>query len=228
MYFAEGGFKGINLPRKIYWKEASWMGVTRLTVNPFHDELEHHDLHVGAVGRYSSFTAGGTLRQHPEAYFAAKYVETGPVEGDGVTTFNLEFAYRYKSLIITSEFTQLHLRNPAFGNPFMRGHYLQGDFLLTGERRTYRHRNATFGPPIPRKNVQNRGPDAIELSLRYSGLYTNKFSEAMGAPGESGDMSKLGACLTWYPTILSKFQFGYNYVILDRFGLIGHSHIYQL
>jgi hypothetical protein len=41
-------------------------------------------------------------------------------------------------------------------------------------------------------------------------------------------MNKFSAFLTWYPTLLSKFQVGYGYVTLDRFGLIGHTHLLQM
>ena len=62
----------------------------------------------------------------------------------------------------------------------------------------------------------------LELTLRYSTLFAND-GEISG-----GEMSRLGAFITWYPTILSKLQFAYGYVKLDRFNLIGYTHIYQL
>ncbi|MEN8157813.1 MAG: porin [Bacteroidota bacterium] len=228
VHYALALYKSVSFPQKVYWKDASTVGIGRITVNPFVGWQEDHDLHLGISGRYSNFKGGGNLRQHPESYFASKFVETGGVEGEGIFTWNYEFAYRFKSLLITSEVTRLQLYNARLtdGNeslqdPRLKGSFVQADWLITGERRKYTSRNAVFAPAIPRRDVQQGGAGALEFTLRYSTLLTN----TGGLSG--GDMSKVSAFLTWYPTLLSKMQIGYGLVTLDRFGITGKTGIFQ-
>ena len=141
---ATGIYKQLSIPKEIYWKDASSVGLGRLTVNPFLGWLEHHDLHVGFSGRWSNYKSPGNLRQHPEAYFASKFVETGFVSGESTLTFNYELAYRFKNLLFTSEITRLRLDNQSLGNPVIKGSYFQLDYILTGERRRYVSRSAVF------------------------------------------------------------------------------------
>lgn len=228
IYWSIGAFRAFNYANEVKWKDATTSGMTALAVNPFHDLQEHHDLHLGASFRVADFKGGGKLRQHPEAYFAGKFIETPFLEGEQTRLVNLELVYRWKSLIVSGEMTRLLLEGPALGTPVLYGHYVQADYLLTGERRSYLSPTASFSPPRPRKSVQDGGPGALELSIRYSALYTSQVDQALGDPGTSGDLQKIGAYLTWYPTLLSKFQLGYNFTELDRFGIIGHTHIFQI
>lgn len=103
IYFAAGCFKSISPKNKVSWKESNNVAVGRVTLNPFVGANKDYDLHVGFGTRYSDFKNGVNLRQHPEAYFASNFVETGDVEGENIIVLNYEFAYRYKNLLLTSE-----------------------------------------------------------------------------------------------------------------------------
>ncbi len=120
------------------------------------------------------------------------------------------------------------------GDPLIDGYFVQADYIITGERRKYIPRAGAFSPTAPRKNVQQGGPGLFELTVRYSTLNTNSLpGNFNGEDLRGGDMNRIGAFLTWYPTVLAKLQFGYGYVTLDNFDLVdgssrtGHTHIFQ-
>jgi phosphate-selective porin len=131
--------------------------VIRLTANPFYGWNENQDLHIGISARYSDFKNGGQLRQHPEAFFASKYIETGLVEGDYLFSQNYELAYRIRNLLITSEVTRMQLSNASLNDPSLHEAYIQADYLITGETHPYTPRNGIFSPAVPKKSVQHGG-----------------------------------------------------------------------
>lgn len=219
---AAGAFNQSIFPgRNTKIKDATNRIVMRGTINPFYNYLENHDLHIGGGYVYSDFKEGARSRQHPENIFASRYIDTGPLEGRESYTRNLELAYRYKNLLLTSEYTSFKIINASLGNPDFRGWFVQADYALFGETRPYIPLNATFSKIKPAKNVKRGGPGALELTFRYSTLdYNTRYISG-------GEMSRVSLITTWYPTILSKFQIGYGYVTLDRFGKIGHTHMFQ-
>ncbi|MCU4158069.1 hypothetical protein J1N10_18990 [Carboxylicivirga sp. A043] len=223
IFWAAGYFKDLNVLNKYYkWNDANDIYVSRLTANPLYKAGGEKDLHLGIGFRYSDFRHGGSLGQHPEAYNASKYVVIPAIQAEETITFNYELAYRQRNLLLTSEITTVKLHNSELDSPTLNGFYVQADYTLTGESRRYMTRNATFSPIVPAKNVQNGGIGAIELTFRYSELKTNVGNLT------GGDMSKYSGFITWYPTLLSKFQFGYSYIRLDRMNLIGHTSLFQM
>jgi phosphate-selective porin len=221
VYLGFGAFKGVSQANNIYWDDANTAFVGRITINPLHGLSDNHDIHIGAGGRYAILNHEMNIRQSPEVYFASKYIETGMVSGGSSITSNFEFAYRYKNFLLTSEVTGTKIRESSLENPFLNGYFVQFDYLLTGETRSYNTRNAVFMPAAPKKNVQNGGLGLWELTFRYSEFNTNSGLLT------GGDMNRVSGFITWYPTLRSKLQFGYGYITLDRFGEIGHTHTFQ-
>jgi len=221
VYLGLGAFKGISLQKGINWNESNSLYMGRITYNPMVGLSNGHDTHFGAGVRYSVINGEINIRQNPEAFFASSFVETGPFSAESGVTYNFELAYRFKNLVITSEITRLNINYPALENPVLNGYFVQADYILTGEQRTYRTREAVFSPAVPKKNVQNRGFGLWELTFRYSEFNTNSGLIT------GGNMNRLSGFITWYPTLRSKLQFGYGYVTLNRFGEIGHTQIFQ-
>ncbi|MCU4158068.1 hypothetical protein J1N10_18985 [Carboxylicivirga sp. A043] len=204
------------------WNDANDIFVTRLVLNPLYKKGGDKDLHLGIGVRYGDFRHSASIGQHPEAYHASKYVQLRNLTGESLVTINYELAYRHRNLLLSSDITSVKLNNKEIGSPTLYGYYVQADYNLTGESRRYMTRNASFSPVVPDKNVQNGGIGAIELTARYSALYTNR-GQLSG-----GDMTKYSGFITWYPTLLSKFQVGYGLVRLDRFNIVGYTQMFQM
>lgn len=222
IFFSAALYRNFSLYRGTSFKEAPTVIVSRLSINPIYNGGGQSDLHLGFGVRWSDFKLGSALKMHPEAYFASSYIETPHLTASSIRTDNLELAWRFRSLLLSSELSRISFDNPSIGSPVFHAYYAQLNWTLTGEQRRYIPGRAGFSAITPKRNVQRKGPGALEAGFRYS------VANANSGQIEGGWMSRYSLFLSWYPTILSRLQFAYGFATLDRDGLIGHTHLYQI
>jgi len=83
--------------------------------------------------------------------------------------------------------------------------------------RGYNRRNGTFGPVPVSRAVNQGGYGAWELTSRYSSL------DLRDGLVDGGEMDILSLGLNWTLTPTFIFKLNYRHIILDHYGLRGHS-----
>ena len=132
-------------------------------------------------------------------------------------TYNLEAYWRSGPYMLGCEFVGADVDAPQLGDPFLSGYLLTGSWAVTGEKRAYRKRSATFDPLPVARPVNQGGWGAVELAARYS--RTDLTDEAV----EGGDMDVLSLGVNWWLTRWAQLGADYRYVFLDRAGAHGES-----
>jgi phosphate-selective porin OprO and OprP len=162
-------------------------------------------LHLAASAAYEDtrdFNAR-RYRDRPEARVDGKrLVDTGSItDVDATTKFGLELAFQSGPFIAQAEYFSVEVDRDAGPAPGFSGWYVQGSWIVSGERRSYRDgifRGLTPGSP-------NRG--AWELSARFSTLDLND----AGIAGGAQDIITLG--INYYPSANVRFML--NYLLVD-------------
>jgi phosphate-selective porin OprO/OprP len=163
------------------------------------------------------------LRERPELRVdSARLVDTGSIDADGVTALGLEFGAQHGSLYLQAEYFDIAVerRASALPDPDFSGWYLEGSWLLTGERRVYNTATAGFdGPKVAKAfSAKDGNWGAWELGLRYSILDLNYRENDLPALGSirGGEQAILSVGLNWYLNPAVSMQFAYRNVSVDR------------
>jgi phosphate-selective porin OprO/OprP len=192
---------------------------------------------VGANGTYVMNppydTTGGThtigLKSMPELTVdntGTSLVNTGALNANHVTQWGLETAAQWRSLYGQAGYYKYAIdRVGAVEDPDFDGWYLQGSWVLTGERRGYSVANGAFTAPKPAApfDPATGGFGAWEVALRYSDLDLN-YDEGMAgfaAPADAvrGGHQKIWTFgLNWYPNELLRFALNLEHIEVDRLG----------
>ena len=197
-------------------------------------------VHLGAHGSYGdrpANTAGpdatgatplGTiqLRERPELRVdGTRLVDTGALSAAHAYSAGAEGAVEYRNLLLQGEyeFIGIDRGNPAYVNPRFTGFYVEGTWVITGQRRRYNTGNFAFdGPAVTDSFNPLAGHwGAWELAGRYSGLNLNA---GAGAPGTApaidavrgGSQHIVTAALNWYLDPIIRVMFEYQHVAIDR------------
>ena len=157
----------------------------------------------------------------------SKLVSTGAINADHVRQWGVEGAAQWRSLYAQAGYFGYGIDRAGTGlsNPDFDGWYLQGTWVLTGERRGYSAANGAFTSPKPSIpfSLSGGGWGAWELAARYSDLDLN-YNEghagaAMPADGVRGGEQKIWtAGINWYPNSLIRFALDYQHISVDRLG----------
>ncbi|WP_347340404.1 OprO/OprP family phosphate-selective porin [Phenylobacterium glaciei] len=178
------------------------------------------DLGASAGTRYAL-----QLRERPELRVdGTRLVDTGQIDAKGAQAYGLELAAQKQNLLIQGEYFDISLdrRNPAVGasDPSFNGWYVEGSWVLTGERRKYNIGAAAFDAPGVDKpfDPSNGQWGAWELAARYSTIDLNYAEDSLIAAdrvrGGQQDIWTLG--VNWFPNPAVKFMLDYYDVSVDR------------
>ena len=197
-------------------------------------------IHVGAHGSWVArpADAGGPdvaagvarypveFRIQPELRVdATRLIDTGAIDAAHAFSAGAELAAQKGPVYVQAEYEHLGVqrRQSALSDPSFHGWYVEGSWVLTGERRVYNYGNYAFdGPPIRHPFDPNRGTwGAFELAARYS---LSDLSYHAGAPGQAapadgvrgGEQSITSVGVNWYLNPLVRFMVDYQFVYVDR------------
>jgi phosphate-selective porin OprO/OprP len=145
-------------------------------------------------------------------------MEGGSLPADRLDTWNAEVSWRRGPLWVASEFFHTRADSASLGDPELKGWWLGGSWILTGEMRPYVKKNGTFGSIPVSRGVYQNGRGAWEISARWSTIDLND-GELQG--GEM-DVASLG--LTWWLTPFITFSANYRYIWHERDGIEGTAH----
>ena len=183
------------------------------------------DLGPAAAVRYAV-----QLRERPGLRVdGTRLVDTGQIDAKGVAAYGLELAVQRQALTLQAEYFDINLerRNPAAGasDPSFKGWYVEGGWMLTGERRRRNVATAAFdGPTIAKPFDLKKGTwGAWELTARYSMLDLNYAERSAVAAdrvrGGEQDVWTLG--VNWFPNPAMAFMLDYYQVSVDRLNATG-------
>ena len=193
----------------------------RFTYGAF--RTEDRLVHFG-ISLSSRHPKGDTLRfvAIPESILVkGLQVSSGLVpvdEGMSYAATSAEFAFAKGPVLIQSEWIAAELPGLGpFGVLSYHGYYVEGGWVLTGERRPYSTRRGVFGPINPGTPWNEGSHGAWEIAMRrsvtdFSGnpfqdldqFLGDEFFAAFGSvtTGGRGVVTSLG--LNWYPTPLTR------------------------
>jgi phosphate-selective porin OprO/OprP len=169
-----------------------------------------------------------TLQERPELRVdGTRLISTGAINARHADTIGLEAAVQYGSLFVQSEYERIRIERmtPAAGvsDPTFHGYYVEGSYMLTGERRRFNSANWAFdGPPVNRPfSVRDGTWGAFEVAARYSDADLNDHAGVAGsAPAadavRGGEQEIWSAGLNWYPNSFVRFMLDYQDVTIHR------------
>jgi len=167
--------------------------------------LDGNQLHLAASFAYEDARDFNTrrFRDRPESRPDGKrLVDTGTITGvDKIMKYGLEAAWQSGPFIAQAEYLAVGLDREAGAEPDFGGWYLQGNWIVTGERRGYR--DGVF------RNVKPGSPDrgAWEVSLRYSSL------DLIDSGFQGGEQDNITVGLNYYTHANVRMML--NYVMVD-------------
>ena len=171
---------------------------------------------------------GLTLQERPELRVdGTRLISTGSIDARHAGAYGLEGVFQYGGLYLQSEYEHFEIerRNVAatVTNPSFEGYYVEGSWILTGERRRFAPGSFTFDAPAPDHpfSLASGTWGAWELAARYSDIDLNYHEGALGtaqaADGvRGGDQQIVSAGVNWYPNTFVKFMLDYQDVRVDR------------
>lgn len=166
------------------------------------------------------------LRERPELRVdGTRLIDTGQIDARHVTTGGLELAAQKRQFFVQGEYERIGIdrRNSLLSNPHFSGWYVEGGWVLTGERRKFNTGTFAFdAPPVDHPFDPRHGTfGALELALRYSmtdlDYHDGDVGFATPADGiRGGEQKILAAGLNWYLNPVIRFMFDYQHVDIDR------------
>ena len=196
--------------------------------------------HVGVHGSYALDIAdsGGpdvavgtarypiTLQERPELRVdGTRLISTGAIDAQRASVVAGEAAAQWGPVYVQGEYSWIGVerRNSALSDPDFSGWYVEGSWLLTGERRKYNTNTFAFdAPPVDHPfSVKDGTWGAWEMALRYSDLDLNynqgMFGRAPPTDGVRGGNQQIyTAGINWYLNPLVRFMFDFQHVDVNR------------
>ena len=197
-------------------------------------------IHVGAHGSFADQisdaggpdTAAGAVRygvqfqERPELRVdGTRLISTGGIDASHAYTGGAEVAAQKQNFFIQAEYERygIERRNSVLNDPDFYGWYVEGSWIITGERRKYNESTYAFdAPPVNHPFDLKHGTfGAFELAARYSDLnlnYDEGFAR-LAAPtdGVRGGEQRIATMgLDWYLNPVIRFVFEYQNVRVNR------------
>lgn len=167
----------------------------RVTWLPNYSEGGRALTHLGVSLSLQSFSGEVQFRAVPEtSLIDAYFADTGLLQPDRATLLALEFAEVRGPWSVQAEVFVDKLTAPALDNPLLKGFYVSGSHILTGEHRLYDRATGVFDGVIPKQDFSwtHGGWGAFEVALRLSTLDLNDGALA------GGRQRDLTAAFNWY------------------------------
>jgi len=152
-------------------------------------------------------------------------IDTGSIDASHAHTIGAEFAVQHRNFMLQGEYERIGVerRDSTLPNPNFHGFYVEGSWIITGQRRRYNDGNFAFdGPQIVGSFDPAKGNwGAWELALRYSDTDLNYHQGIQGLAlpvgGVRGGEQRIAAIgLNWYLNSISRIMFDYQYVKINR------------
>lgn len=156
-------------------------------------------------------------------------IDTGDLQASRANVVGLEFAAQRGPLFWQSEAFRVQVDRGAEHMPTadFYGFYLEGSWILSGERRRFDASRAAFWIPKPHRPL-GQGWGAWELAFRYSRMNLNDRAGEAGLPPppggvRGGDQKILAIGLNWYPRPRVRLMVDYMRASVDRLNPAGAS-----
>lgn len=180
-------------------------------------------LHLGisARQRHQGDDAAFRYRARPLNGRGSRWVEAGSGVGNTVdsdTAIGFEVAGQYNAFGFTAEYITLEGdvltpgAAPADGTIESDGYYVDLNWSITGEPRSYRGNQGSFGPVVPRSPMGEGGWGHFDIGLRYDFI---DLSDA-DIGGNRGEQTSYAAALNWVPVDHVRFMLNYASTEADR------------
>ncbi len=182
-------------------------------------------VHLGAWGAYGEAQEGSDqTRSRPEVYEAPFFVDTEPFPADHSVAVGFELGAVEGPVTLAAEYTRIQSTAPQVGDPHFWAYYVQASWAITGETRPYGHLCGCFGELQPSApfSFKHGGTGAFEVGARYSNI------DLTSGAIDGGKFDRWSGALSWFPTGQWRLEFNYGYGRLQRSGLTGRTHFYQL
>lgn len=226
-FFGEGIAKLSDTDPATEGLDEGWAATARTVWAPIRepDRL----LHLGVAASYRRANDhGGSLlgtplrvRQRPEASVTSiRLVDTGELpDTDAILIRGVEAAWIGGPFSLQAEYQAMTVERhtPGSVDPTVRGYYVMGSWILTGESRHYSASGASFSNPRVRRPAGiDGGRGTWELLARYSHLdLTDQADRPGGVLGGAQTNATVG--LTWYANDNVRFMLNYTQVLeVDR------------
>lgn len=204
-----------------------------------------YNVHAGASGTYifqladqgpgTALRNPNRLRDRPEIRVdSVRLIDTGTIDAEHASVYGVEFGANWKNLYLQGEHFWFDVERPASSplpDPDFAGYYLQGSWILSGERRRYNAATGSFQNPRPMVPFSgNGGYGAWELAARYSRMDLN-FMEGLegtaAVPGSvrGGEQDIWTVGLNWYPNPNIKLMLDYMLIDVDRLNPAGPGNL---
>ena len=172
-------------------------------------KMGNTQLHLGASGHYHDLNdSASTVTYSTRPYAHAtdvKFVSTPSIGAVSETGYGVEAALLRGPFHVAAEGFWQKVGRPGLSDPTFFGGYGEIGYVLFGGGRSYK--SGTMGSFKPVKGIDQGGPGAMEVNLRYDFLDLNDG----GITG--GKQKAYGVALAWIPVEHVKFLA--NYIHLD-------------
>jgi phosphate-selective porin OprO/OprP len=209
----------------------------RLTYLPYYDGNGRYLVHLGSSISYRNpdqgqfrATAFQNIRSAPYGPALPIMADTGSLQANGQSLYNLEFASVWGPLTVQAEYTAEWVSDVTT-NPLLfyvpgqqanllsgstlliQGGYIEAAWFLTGEHRAYNRQSAVFERIVPNENFYLvRGTSGCSIFGRGAWQSAIRFSavDLNGRGLNGGKLTALTLGLNWYLNPNMKFQFNYD------------------
>ncbi len=167
-------------------------------------------LHLGTSYRYRYAGDDANFRYRSRPLFGrgARPLDVGSgaaVLGESDTTIGLEAAVQYNSFGATAEYSMLDGDTAGGVGYDFSGYYVDVFWSPTGEARSYRGNQGSFGPVVPRRSVVDGGIGHWMVSARYDQLEMTD----LGTGASRGEQTGYAVALDWVPVDHVKFKLNF-------------------
>jgi phosphate-selective porin OprO/OprP len=175
-------------------------------------------LHLGAHARqrYSGDDTSGAAfryRARPFNGRGSRWVEgSSASSAEGDTAYGFEIAGQWNALGFTGEYITIEGETPGGATIESDGYYFDVTWSLTGEARSYRANQGSFGPVVPRQSVGEGGWGHWGLIARYD--FIDLSDTDLG--GSRGEQTATAVGLNWVPVDHVRFMLNYASTEADR------------
>jgi len=217
------GWFGDNYSEKQSFNRSDEQVVGRLIWLPFLLSDPERVLHLGVAFRHASADDGELrLKSKPESFEAQENaIDTGNFAAQGSDIVGLEAYYRPGSWSFGMEYFLDYVSSREHDDPFFHGGEIFASYILTGEKKPYNTKSATFERVSPGRTVFEGGPGAWEVVLRYS------YSDLDSKDITGGKFWRITPMVNWHLSDNVRLEFVYGYGVLDRFNLKGATQFFQ-
>lgn len=182
------------------------------------------------VGRYTI-----QLRDRPELRLdTTRLVDTGGLNARHIGVYGAEGGVQFKNFELQAEYFSYQVDGDGAtvttSSPDFHGYYVEGSWVLTGEKRVYNAGNGAFNGPVVAHpfNWAARTFGAFELAARYSDLDLNYRDGNLGAATPAGgvrggEQKVFSASLNWYVNPVIRFMLEGQHTEIERLNAAGLS-----